>query len=308
MEIDQSSILDSKVGPRNDLLNFVATSSNPQDSRLILIGGFVGQPGDAIVILERPKYSEDHFPLDKLVLRFDFKNNQYEQYNADLLSSICVQVIFPASAKDVLKYSKKNAVIITEDEELYTNVTKKYLTSLDRSNEKWIEDILDGRAEQERNIYRDEDPLTGFVLSTSWGSGTTEKDIHLLAMVMRRDLKTLRDLKREHLPLLKKIKAKIEQYLVEKFQADLTKFSLYFHYHPSFYHLHVHAGYAFGGPGADPLSYFKSRPLDEVIDHLERYGDEYYATATLSFVLAEGSPLFDAIEQFRAAKARGEMG
>lgn len=40
---------------------------------------------------------------------------------------------------------------------------------MDPAGKKWIIDILDGKAEQERTLFSDPDPENGFILSSSWG-------------------------------------------------------------------------------------------------------------------------------------------
>lgn len=69
--------------------------------------------------------------------------------------------------------------------------------------------ILDGKAETDRVVYSDPDPLTGFVLlpDMKWDRSDLQ-NLYMLAIVCRRDLFSLRDLATEHLPLLKNILTK----------------------------------------------------------------------------------------------------
>ena len=69
--------------------------------------------------------------------------------------------------------------------------------------------ILDGKAETDRVVYSDPDPLTGFVLlpDMKWDRSDLQ-NLYMLAIVRRRDLFSLRDLTTEHLPLLKNILTK----------------------------------------------------------------------------------------------------
>lgn len=48
------------------------------------------------------------------------------------------------------------------------------------------------------------------------------------------------DLTPDHLPLLENIATKIPQVVHEKYGLKPAEVRMYFHYQPSFYHLHVH--------------------------------------------------------------------
>ena len=70
----------------------------------------------------------------------------------------------------------------------------------------WVYNILEGRSEAERVVYRDEDPLTGFVLIPDLKWDTKDlNNLYLVAVVRRRDILSLRDLTAEHIPLLRHI-------------------------------------------------------------------------------------------------------
>lgn len=70
----------------------------------------------------------------------------------------------------------------------------------------WVYNILEGRAEAERVIYNDPDPLKGFVLlpDMKWDQSDV-KSLYMLAIVRRKGLTCMRELSYEHLPLLKNV-------------------------------------------------------------------------------------------------------
>ena len=72
-----------------------------------------------------------------------------------------------------------------------------------------MNNILDGKAEMDRVVFSDPDPLTGFVLlpDMKWDRSDVQ-NLYMLALVQRRDLLSLRDLTIDHLPLLKNILTK----------------------------------------------------------------------------------------------------
>ena len=69
--------------------------------------------------------------------------------------------------------------------------------------------ILEHKAETDRIIYEDGDPVNGFMLlpDLKWNEKQVT-DLHLTAIVFQKELYSLRDLRREHLSLLKNILTK----------------------------------------------------------------------------------------------------
>lgn len=70
----------------------------------------------------------------------------------------------------------------------------------------WVYNVLEHKHETERIIFEDKNPNTGFVLlpDLKWNGKQTE-DLYLLALIHLRNIKSLRDLSAEHLPLLRNI-------------------------------------------------------------------------------------------------------
>lgn len=115
--------------------------------------------------------------------------------------------------------------------------------------------------------------------------------LHLLALVMRRDIKSIRDLRAHHLPLLHNIRTKIHAEMKRRFDLNPYELRLYFHYVPSYWHLHLHVTYAgyVDAPGAHSG---RAHLLNDVIDNLCR-DPTYYACASLSIMLPNTHALVD---------------
>ena len=66
--------------------------------------------------------------------------------------------------------------------------------------------ILEKKAEVERVVFEDSDPVTGFVLlpDLKWNQKQME-NMYLVAICHARGIKSLRDLSQSHIPLLKNI-------------------------------------------------------------------------------------------------------
>lgn len=90
-------------------------------------------------------------------------------------------------------------------------------------------------------MYEDPCKELGFILlpDFKW-DGKNPETIHVIAIVHHLNLKSLRSLTAEHLPLLRNIQSKGVAAIKEKYGLDETQLRIYLHYQPSFYHLHVH--------------------------------------------------------------------
>lgn len=108
----------------------------------------------------------------------------------------------------------------------------------------WVYNILEHKKEVERIIFEDPCKELGFILlpDFKW-DGKNPETFYAIAIVHQLDLKSLRSLTAEHLPLLRNIQTKGIAAIKEKYNLDETQLRIYVHYQPSFYHLHVHFTY-----------------------------------------------------------------
>lgn len=69
---------------------------------------------------------------------------------------------------------------------------------------------------------------------------------------------------------------------------------VYLHYQPSYYHLHVHFTHLqFSAPKS---TVGEAHLLQDVIDNIATVDPLFYAKRTLSFVVKESSPLWEAFD------------
>lgn len=123
--------------------------------------------------------------------------------------------------------------------------------------------------------------------------GKTRETFYAIAICHQLELRSLRSLTAEHLPLLRNVQAKAVAAINEKYQLDETQLRIYLHYQPSFYHLHVHFTYLkYEAPG---IHCERSHLLSTVINNIELVGD-YYQRAAIPFVIKESDPYY---EQYR---------
>ena len=220
------------------------------------------------------------------------------------MTKIRVEIIEPASWLNKSKYLEKQIVTITETPELYEKCTLPYLASIEKKEAKrckWVYNILDGIAEQDSVLCQEEDVENGYVAvrSPNW-----KDDLHAnafyLCLVRNHNLKSLRDLNASHLPLLKGLRDGCLAAMEEKHGLASVNVHVYFHYQPSFFHLHVH--FRAIGASADPnLVTAREYPLSDVIDNIEICSD-YYTRRTLTFASIDHEALTEAFARENKSK------
>ena len=89
----------------------------------------------------------------------------------------------------------------------------EFISLYDANKDKWIYNILDGLAEQDKILYIDNKCI--IIPTYTWSSPTTEDlkinpscldKLHILAIPFDRSIRCIRDLTFEHIPLLKHMK------------------------------------------------------------------------------------------------------
>ncbi|XP_016987739.2 m7GpppX diphosphatase [Drosophila rhopaloa] len=304
--------------PSYDLSKFrlkrILTNNSVRKS-ISLLGTFpdLSETDDAIVVFEKNAYRESDVataePPTKespkkpsyfnaeLKVATEFINNIYGSFQVVPSRDLCAvksTVIYPATDKHIEKYSVCQKYLIRETPDLYQKITKPYLTSSQFSLD-WVYNILDHKQEKERIVFEDEDPETGFILlpDLKW-DGRNVENLYLLGIVHKHDIKSLRDLNGSHLDLLRNLRQSSKDAISKRYGLNPNQLRMYFHYQPSFYHLHVHINPVKNdAPG---IWCEKSHMLDTVINNLELLPD-YYQRATLPFVLYEGNKLLDLYEE-----------
>ncbi|XP_067647807.1 m7GpppX diphosphatase [Eurosta solidaginis] len=292
--------------------------NNTLRKTIALVGTFpnISETDAAVVLLEKQAFKESDVQTaselntdgpprifsDSLQVHTEFINNIYGSFQcipSSKLNGIKTTVVYPATEKHIEKYSVTQKYLISETPTLYEQLTLPFITNSQFSLE-WVYNILDHRQETERIVYEDADPVTGFVLlpDLKW-DGKTLETLYLLAIVHKRDIKSLRDLNANHLPLLRKLRDSIITAIEKRYGLCGSQLRMYFHYQPSFYHLHVHINpVRSDAPG---IWCEKSHMLDTVISNIELMSD-YYQRVTLPFVLFEGSKLLDEYESKEAIR------
>lgn len=146
-----------------------------------------------------------------------------------------LNLIYPCTEKHIKKYSPQTVRMVTETPEIYKKYVRQYMQRMrDEGRLNWVFNIIEGRAEQEDVLLRDTGPAgadEGFLLAPdlNWDRKTLTS-LHLLALVERRDIWSLRDLKKGHVEWLKHMREKVLD-ATAKLYAGLEKDMLKLYVH-----------------------------------------------------------------------------
>lgn len=249
----------------------------------------------AILICDKHAFDEDSKVMEEWIkeakLRVLTTNDIYGNYEILLpqkFNEIKTTFIYPADEKHIQKYRKQNCFLIFEAPDDYLKITSSYIKE-STPNLKWVYNFLEKKSEADRIILEDPDSTIGFLVAPDlkW-NGENIEELYLQVIVNRRDLHSVRDLTDKELPLLENIKNSIENLAKEKYGLKKSQLKLYFHYQPSYYHLHVHVNHiSYDAPGLG----FTCILLEQVIQNIKMMPN-YYQKATLAFVRRENDGLY----------------
>lgn len=234
----------------------------------------------------------------------------------DFTADLKINLIYPCTEQHVAKYSRQGVRFVTETPETYRTAVRPYMErkrSGGRLN--WVYNILEGKSEAEDVIYRTpyglEGGLEGFLFlpDLNWDRTTIEA-MHLLAIVERRDIWSLRDLRRRHVPWLRHMRAKILAAAVETYASkgvEEDQLKLYVHYQPTYYHFHIHVVHVALEAGATQAT-GKAIGLESILSQLETMAgdddDVGMDSVTLCYTVGEASELWtEVFEPLKRAAA-----
>ena len=279
-----------------DKITFTRILNEDTDKKITFVEAKVENSEDpAVLIIEKLPWTEEDVRgvLSKETSAVQqFNNDIYGQYSLQpptVHNSLKLNLIHPATEKHIEKYLSSPAHLIQETSELYHTVTLPHIQSQQFSLQ-WVYNVLEHKKEADRIIFEDPDKDVGFILAPDFKwSGDSVSDLYCLAIVHKRDIKSLRDLNQSHLPLLRNIQKECTRAIVEKYGLSPSEVRMYLHYQPSYYHLHVHVTNLMFTPPASGCD--KAHLLETVISNIQ-LDPCYYSKMTLSFVVREKDKLY----------------
>jgi m7GpppX diphosphatase len=143
--------------------------------------------------------------------------------------------------------------MIHETPELYTAVTRPYIEAFPPSRIQWhvpssidrdigllvqcfrVHNILNHITEADQILYEDTSPTTGFLLlpDLKWDRKTLSS-LYLVAIAHSSSIKSLRDLRKQHIPMLQSIKREASRTAHEKWGIGEGSLRFFIHYQPSY--------------------------------------------------------------------------
>lgn len=289
-----------------------------QQKRIAILGK--STPGDEPIILtiEKLPFSTEHDAQELVSALFGhakknqltpvFRNDIYSQHTVELnsagYSAVKIDVVYPAPPREISKWTPSEPRLLFESAELYDALHRPFAQQ--KSQVQWVKNILDGTAEVERVAYSDPDPEIGFMLVAD-PKAHSPTSPYLQTLVRRLDLFSVRDLRGDaHLSLLRNLRDKIPIVMKEKFGLEPEQIRLFFHYAPSYYHLHLHVtGLAFTEASAGNIHVGRALLLQDVIQNLEM-NSLYYASATLPMQMPNQHPLYQLFEDHQKKQKQSE--
>ena len=161
--------------------------------------------------------------------------------------------------------------------ETYFEYSKKIFPE----RQQWITGLINGTSEADIVIFRDKDIVIG--PDPKWPIPKKMYNFYYLAMFSDLNLRSIRDLTGNHIPVLKKLKKiiirELKKDLKNQFDEDLnlSELALFFHYPPQYWQLHLHITHT------NSFRHCNNHFLDTIISNLE-LDPNYYQKVILSFV------------------------
>ncbi|PVI03544.1 scavenger mRNA decapping enzyme [Periconia macrospinosa] len=305
---------------------FVLTRLLNQDQagrRISLLGTIDSQP--AVLLAERAAFATDHahlsaFPTSLTRIRNLGANDIYSWFLAnsgatkanpdnDIPPDFKLNLIYPCTEKHIKKYSAQPLRVVTETPEIYAAYTRPWIVrQREKGTLQWIFNIIEGRTEQEDVIYR-ESGDEGFLLlpDLNWDRKTLTS-LHLLGLVVRRDIWSVRDLTKDKTEWLRHMRDKLLDATV-KLYPDIEKdqLKLYIHYQPTYHHFHIHVIHVALESGATQ-AVGKALGLEHIISQLETMAggpEAGFHNVSLTYGLGEASELWEKV--FGVLKQGGQV-
>ncbi|CAF3138458.1 unnamed protein product [Rotaria socialis] len=290
----------------NKKVKLVRILNDDQESKFAAIEGEVegteGEKQSAVLVFEKTPFHFDEVVKlmndDQQQFKVDFINDIYHKYTVEARSAcndIKLAFIHPATPLHIKKYSRKQSCLISETSERYQTIVRPYIEQ-NQLNSQWVYNIIDGKSERERILLETDQFL---LLPDIMWDGKSMDSLHLLVLVKSHGIHSIRDLKPEHIPLLESLLEKTLDFISTKYAIAKNVIRAFFHYPPTFYHLHVH--FTTIHNRACGCEVERAHLVQDVMDHLALKPD-YYQTKTLYYKIPVNDKLYQLLEESEQTK------
>jgi m7GpppX diphosphatase len=240
-----------------------------------------------------PEQPDDNSKIEGNKVPLDKACSFFGAFDAELIS--------PADKRQITRaLPSLGSTLIEETPELYENVVKPYIQSItDGDSLGWINNVIEVKKEKERLLVNHEDFIVNIdtkwrshppPLSTpreEWYGHPSIDDLYCLGIVKSKGIATLRDLRGEHISLLKNIQKEGLVAIEKIYGVKPDQIRCYVHYQPQFYHFHVHFTRLENEIGS---TVEKGHLLTDIVQNLEM-DPMYYTKRTNVYKLRKDAPL-----------------
>lgn len=151
-----------------------------------------------------------------------------------------LNLIYPCTDSHIKKYTAQAVRLVTETPAIYHDHVRPYMhAKREQGRLNWVFNIIEGRTEQENVLYRspaDSTPAANrFLLlpDLNWDRETMGS-LHLLALVERRDIWSVRDLRNRDVEWLRSMIAELVKVIEELYKGQIEGDMLKFYVHCKF--------------------------------------------------------------------------
>lgn len=271
---------------------------DPLTKKVVLLGQIDNQ--DAILTLEKTGFGDVSKPEDYLVQVREIASNDVYHWGQTVvkqdleLSPGCkYNLIYPATETHIQKYEKSMFYMIRETPEAYEKIVQPYIETMKGDRLQWVKNILYNGAEADRVLFKNDDYI---ILPDMKWDGKDVNTLYCCCIVYDNTLGSIRDLDERHIAVLERIQNSILKEL-PRIYADSglrrDNLRLFFHYQPSYYHLHIHVVNSNFFGLANSMLIGKAVLLDEVIDNLQFLGAKGYKQKVINYQLKETHALWE---------------
>lgn len=200
---------------------------------------------DAILILNKIPLEDTLSMENENTLN---ENDVYTMGTFELRDTVKYTLIHPASQVQIKKYTAGRHFMLQETPEMYHKVILPLCIS-QSSKCAWIDNIfrqLEGCTDISRTLPNGEillhiEPDFVILPDAKWDRKSPDS-LYLLVLFRDPSLYTIRELRDTHTEMLLRVRAAMDKTL-EIYGKTRDRVKMYFHYHPTFYRLHLHASY-----------------------------------------------------------------
>lgn len=125
-----------------------------------------------------------------------------------------------------------------------------------------------------------------------WLNHPSTSDLYCLGIAKQYDITCLRDLRKEHVPMLKEMENEGLNAIKTVYGVDKDQIRTFVHYQPQFYHFHVHFTRLENEVGC---AVERGHLMSDILQNLEMDSD-YYCKRMITYKLKKGAPLQNLIE------------